>query len=74
MHIRFQGRLTAADSKRYILHAFHVPAGAGQMDLHFRYAPARVRMDAVRIASPVVPGGATRLGGTHTGVNQPDLS
>jgi hypothetical protein len=42
MHLRFQGRLTAADSKRYILHPFHVPADAGQINLHFRYAPARV--------------------------------
>ncbi len=42
MPIRFQGTLTEADRKRHILHAFRVPADAGQVDLRFRYAPARV--------------------------------
>lgn len=42
MNIHFQGTLTDADSKRCILHAFQVPAEAGQIDIRFRYVPARV--------------------------------
>jgi hypothetical protein len=42
MHASFQGHLSAADAKRYIVHAFDVPAGAGWLSLHFSYEPARV--------------------------------
>ena len=42
MHCSFQGRLTADDAKRYIVHAFEVPAGAGRLALRFNYEPGRV--------------------------------
>jgi hypothetical protein len=42
MRVTFEGHLSAADAKRYIVHAFEVPAGAGRLSLHFSYEPARV--------------------------------
>jgi hypothetical protein len=42
MPLHFEGRLTARDAKRHIPHRFMVPANSGQLDIHFRYAPARV--------------------------------
>lgn len=39
----FEGRLTARANKRHILHRFLAPAGVGQIDIHFRYAPAAGR-------------------------------
>jgi hypothetical protein len=42
MRISFQGHLSASDAKRYVDHAFEVPAGASRLSLHFSYEPARV--------------------------------
>jgi hypothetical protein len=38
----FEGHLSAEEAKRYIVHAFEVPAGAGRLALHFSYEPGRV--------------------------------
>jgi hypothetical protein len=42
MRVTFEGHLSAADAKRYIVHTFEVPAGANRLSLHFSYEPARV--------------------------------
>jgi hypothetical protein len=42
MQHSFQGSLTARDCKRHISHRFVVPAHAGQVRLHLRFAPYRV--------------------------------
>jgi len=42
MRASFEGHLSAADVKRYIVHVFEVPAGAGRLSLHFSYEPERV--------------------------------
>ena len=39
MAYHFEGYLTARDCKRYIQHAFDVPAGCGRIDVDFSYAP-----------------------------------
>jgi hypothetical protein len=42
MRVSFEGHLSAADAKRYIVHTFEVPPGANRLSLHFSYEPARV--------------------------------
>ncbi len=40
MEYHFEGRLTARDGKRHIPHRFAVPAGAAQVEICLRFAPA----------------------------------
>jgi hypothetical protein len=43
MQAHFEGRLTTRDAKRHIPHPFDVPAGAGTLEITFRFAPVEVR-------------------------------
>ncbi|MBM4456341.1 MAG: phosphotransferase [Chloroflexi bacterium] len=40
-HFHFAGQLTARDCKRHIPHAFVAPADSRELQIHFRFTPAR---------------------------------